>query len=198
MSPAPAPAAAAASPYGTIAREVGKIVMDVLQEEMVLDAEHCLLGNQDWKMPPDQKLFVVIFDGAGPVIGQTTYTDMDPESPTLGLEIQEQAVVHDVRLESFSFDDEARVRKEEIGMALGSYFAQLQESRWRVQIARAQTPVDASDTEVTERLLKYVTHVNVTALHRKVKTNAPAPYYDKFNGASVNGTANIPATSLES
>lgn len=187
MSPA-APAAA----VGTLEREVAKLVADVLQAEMVLDDAHCVLGNQKWDIPADKELFVAIFDQAGPVIGTANFFDADPASSTLGKEIQQSAVMHDVRIEIMSFDASARLRKEEVSLALASIFSQQLQSKYRVQIARAQTPVDASDTEVTGRLQKFVVHVNVTALHQKVKDERTGTYYDKFNGATVDGTAKPP------
>lgn len=166
---------------GTLEREVAKVVADILQEELALDTEHCLLGEQKWDIPADQQLFVVVFDQTAPPIAGTAYMDTDETSPSFGKEVQESTVMHDVRVEIMSFDQSARVRKEEVGMALGGLLAQQMSERYRLQIGRAQTPVSASETEVAGRLQRYVTHVNVTALHRKVKDLPKSDYYNKFN-----------------
>ncbi|MES2155469.1 MAG: hypothetical protein V4510_10075 [bacterium] len=166
---------------GTLEREVAKIVADVLLAELALDEAHCLLGNQAWDIPPDRQLFVVVFDQAAPPIGGVTYLETDETSPNFGKEIQQSTVIHDVRVELMSFGPEARLRKEEIGLALNSFLAQQAAARYGVQIGRAQTPVDASETEVTMRLQRFVVHVNVTALHQKVKEPPRADYFDKFN-----------------
>lgn len=176
----------------TIAREVAKIVADILGTEMELDEAHCLLGNQKWDIPADEELFVVVFDQAAPPIGAANYLDTDEASATFGKEIQQSTVLHDVRVEIMSFDASARLRKEEVGLALASILAQQQAEQYGIQIGRAQTPVDASETEVTGRLQKFVIHVAVTAMHMKVKTPPKADYFDKFNGATVAGTIKPP------
>lgn len=177
----------------TIEREVAKIAMDVLMAEMGLDAEHCLLGDQAWDIPADKKLFVAIFDQAPAPFGGATYLDTDETSATFGKEIQQGSFVHDVRIDIMSFDNEARVRKEEVALALNSFYSQQLQGQYGVQIGRAQAPVDASGAENSKMLLRYVVHVKITALHQKVKTPPKADYFNKFNGATADGTTNPPA-----
>lgn len=178
-------------------REVSKIVMDILSEEMSLDAAHCLLGNQKWNIPVDKQLFVVVFDTIAGRVGTANFLDTDPTSPYVGLETQQLTALHDCRVEIMSFDDEARVRKEEVVLALQSIYAQQLMGQYLIQIGRPQNPVDASETEVSGRLFKFVTHVNVTCLHQKVKIPPGAGYNDKFNGATVDGTILPPALSTQ-
>lgn len=166
---------------GTLEREVAKVLADILQSELGLDPAHCLLGEQKWDIPADQQLFVVVFDQTAPPIGGVSYLDTDETSPSAGKEVQESTVMHEARIEIMSFDQSARVRKEEVGMALASLLAQQLSERYHLQIGRAQAPVSASETEVAGRLQRYVIRVNVTALHRKVKEPPKADYYDKFN-----------------
>lgn len=166
---------------GTMQREVAKILADILAAELDLDSSHCLLGDQKWDIPEDKALFLVVFAQAGAPFGGVTYLDTDEASSTFGKEIQQATVVHDCRIEIMSFDNDARVRQMEPGLALNSLFAQQQAELYRIQIGRAQQPVNASDTEVTGRLQRFVIHVNVTALHQKVKTPPSADYYNKFN-----------------
>lgn len=173
----------------TIAREVSKIIADILGEELVLDPEHCLLGDQKWDIPADKKLFVVVFEQAGPPFGAATYLDTDEASSTFGKEIQQSSVLHDCRIEIMSFDGEARARKEEPGLALAGLLAQQRAAEFGIQIGRAQSTVNASDAEVTGRLQRFVIHANVTALHQKVKEPPKADYFDKFNGATAPGIA---------
>lgn len=177
---------------GTIEREVSKIIADVLQAEMELDDAHCLLGDQKWDIPADKQLFVAVFDQTSPPIGAANYLDTDETSDTFGKEIQQSTTLHDVRIEIMSFDADARLRKEEIGLALNSIFAQQSAEKYGIQIGRAQSPVNASETEITGRMQKFVIHLNITALHQKVKTPPTADYFDKFNGATVAGTIKAP------
>lgn len=181
---------------GTIEREVAKIIADIMGAELELDSSHCLLGDQKWDIPEDKKLFLVVFAQAGAPFGGVTYLDTDEASSTFGKEIQQATVVHDCRIEMMSYDNDARVRQMEPAMALNSFFSQQQAELYRIQIGRAQTPVNASETETTGRLQKFVIHVNVTALHQKVKTLPPADYYNKFNvRPGYAETVNPPAVS---
>lgn len=185
-------------PPGTLpAREVSKVVMDVLQLELGLDADHCLLGNQKWNIPNDKRLFVVVFDTVVGRTGACDFLDTDPASPYVGLETQQLNALHDCRVEMMSFDDEARVRKEEIVLALQSIYAQQLMGKYFMGIGRPQDPVDASETEATARLFKFISHVNVTCLHQKVKAPPGAGYYDEFNGATTPGTILPPALSTQ-
>jgi hypothetical protein len=185
-------------PPGTLpTREVSKIVKDILQMEMGLDNDHCLLGNQKWNIPPDKKLFVVVFDTIVGRTGAANFLDTDATSPYVGQEVQQLNALHDCRVEIMSFDDEARLRKEEVVMALQSIFAQQMMGKYKIGIGRPQDPVDASETEASSRLFKFVSHVNVTCLHQKVKTPTFPYYDDKFNGATVDGTILPPALTTQ-
>ena len=177
---------------GTINREVAKIIADILQEELTLDDAHCLLGDQKWRLPEDEAMFCVVFDDTIKPLGSVKYLDTVSTSPTLGSEIQQISGVHAIRVEIMSFSNEARVRKEEVMMALNSLYAEQQAESAGIQIGRPQTPVNASDAEGTSRLLRYVIHVNVSALHQKVKVLPQYGYYDKFNNAVVDQTAKPP------
>ena len=169
------------------AREPSKVVADILQSEMELDDDHCLLGDQKWDIPTDRALFVAIFDDLPRPIGMSVKMDTSVDPPA---EIQQIVCLHDIRIEIMSFDHSARIRKEEIGLALASFSAQQHMEKNNCQIGLIQPPLNASMTEETARLLKYVIHVNVTALHTKTKPGMP--YFDKFNGARVDGTAKPP------
>lgn len=182
----------------TIAREVSKIVADILQAEMGLEDDHCLLGNQKFDIPKDKKLFVVVYDKTPVPVGSTKFLEPDQASVNFGKETQQVTVVHDVLIEIMSLDSgEARERKEEVLLALNSLFADQQAEEFRIQIAKPQAPVDASETETTARLQKFVTHVNITAMHQKIKAPPKGDYFNKFNGATTDGTANPPETKTQ-
>lgn len=182
----------------TIPREVAKVVADILVAEMGLDDAHCLLGNQKWDIPEDKQLFVVVYDKTPVPVGAAKFIDQNQASVTFGQEVQQATVVHDVLIEIMSLDSgEARQRKEEVILALNSFFSDQQAESAGVQIGRAQSPVDASETEATARLQKYVTHVNVTAMHQRIKPLPRWGFFDKFNGATVDGSAKPPQTTTQ-
>ena len=176
----------------TIEREISKIIADILQVELGLDDEHCILGDQKFEIPKDEKLFVVVFDDSIKYIGNTKFLETDEESVNAGQEVQQASGLHSIRIEIMSFGKEARVRKEEIIMALNSFTSDQVQEKSLIQISRAQSPVNATAAEETENLFRYVVLVNVTALHQKVKKLPQFGFYDKFNGATEDQTINQP------
>lgn len=169
-------------------REPVKVVADVIQAEMGLDDAHCLIGEQKWDIPPDKQLFVVFFDETIKRIGQTTKLDQTVSPP---VEVQTMSCLHPIRIEIMSYiSTEARKRAPEVMLALESFLARDLMGKYNCQISSCQAPVDASAAEETGMLIRYVARVNVTALHVKTKQNAG--YYDKFNQATVDGSAKVP------
>lgn len=159
-------------------RELSKVICDILQSEMSLDAKHCMLGDQDWQIPPDTKLFCVVFDDTAKTMASAKFIDADTSQET-----QQRSALHDVRIEIMSMGSgEARARKEEPGMALDSFYAEQQAEANGIQIGRASEAVNASETEVSKRLIKYVTRVKVSVLHQKVKAPPKYDFFTKFNG----------------
>lgn len=181
---------------GTVTREAAKIAADILQAEMELDEQHCLLGDQKWDIPADKGLFVVVFAQASPPYGGANFIDNDPTSSTYGKEVQQASVLHDVRVEIMSFDNSARVRATEVGLAFNSFFAQQLSEKYNISIGRTQPAVNATDSEPSGRLQKFVTHTNMTALHQKIKGQNPE-YFDKFNGAEADASANPPTIAAQ-
>ena len=163
-------------------REPAKVIADILQAEMGLDDAHCLLGDQEWSLPEDEELLVIVFDKSSKRISSSTFMDTSASPPT---EVQRMAALHDIMIEIMSYKSNlARVRKEEVGLALCSFYAQQWSSANNCQISATQAPLDASESELTGRLVRYVIHVNVTALH--IKTKELPLYYDKFNRGATN------------
>lgn len=181
---------------GTVTREAAKIAADILASEMELDPQHCLLGDQKWDIPADKGLFVVVFAQAAPPYGGVTFIDKDETSSTFGREVQQATVLHDIRVEIMSFDNSARVRATEVGLAFNSLYAQELSEKYNISIGRTQPAVNASDSEPTGRLQKFVTHTNMTQLHQKVKATQ-AKYFDKFNGAAADASANPPTIAAQ-
>jgi len=177
-----------------ILREPAKIVADLVRAELELDTAHCMVGDQPWEIPSDTKLFVSVHDDGGPIIGVSSEID-ETVSPLK--EIQKSTILHDIRIEIMSLwpGNEARTRKEEVVQALESQRAQDVMDAHNCSIGRVRSLVNASEAEVAGRLIRYTLHVNVTALHVKERLNPP--YYDKFNEATQDGTANPPLINVD-
>ncbi|MCX5794955.1 MAG: hypothetical protein NTY77_05635 [Elusimicrobia bacterium] len=174
-------------PATTSAKEPIKVVGDVLQAELELAAGQVMIGDEKWDIPAAQGLYVALrYVTPGRILGTSNYFD-----PATNQEIQEVSMQHAISVDVMSYDDSARVRKEEVVMALGSQAAELAMVENRIKIARQPSAlVDVSDVEPSGRLKRYTTTVMVNALHRKVKAGA---FIDKYpNGTPFTTPAPSP------
>lgn len=167
----------------TVAREPIKVVADILQKEMEIPDGQIMLGYQKWDIPTDPGLYVALVYIGGKAIGNNNYFTSSGDEPAQQIEHQEVAMRHVVQIDLLSFDASARIRKEEVLMALRSIYSQQQQEKYAMSIARIPSDlVDASSLEETKMLNRFTLTVPVTALHTKTKA---APYYDKFKTAEV-------------
>ena len=87
------------------------------------------------------------------------------------------------QIDVMSADNTARLRKEEILMALASIYAQQLQEIYQMQIARIPTQFnDASAVEGGARMNRYTLTVAVNALYTKEKA---AAYYDTFQSPDI-------------
>ena len=106
----------------------------------------------------------------------------------------------ELELMSMAPDNSARIRKEEIFLALRSFYALQQSDINLIGIAWNPSPlVDASHVEGTVMLNRFVTVVPVNALHRKVVAagsfdNFPIELVVAAPGGVQNSVAINPAT----
>lgn len=190
-------------PAGTLPlRAPDDVFADVLRYEFGIDAEHCLLGNMPYKIPPDQKLYVVVFDDMGPVVGTATVLDTDSASPTYLKELQQSRMLHYIRAEVAGFIDDqgfdvAKATAAMIPGALNGFYSQQLQGKYKMQFGQAQQPINASDAEETRRLVRYMVRSNATVLHQVARTPPDGGYYDKFNGATTDGTVLPPAITTQ-
>lgn len=180
-----------------------ELLQQIMAYEFSLDEFHCLLGNQEYKIPPDQELFAVVFDNMGPPFGQCTFLDTDATSPTYGLEVQQSTILHTLIVSIMGYIndagyDVAKATAPRVPGALQGFFAQQLMSEFELQFGRAQAPVNATAAEGVARLVRYDTRLNATVLHQVAKPPPPgADYFNKFNGATVDGTILPPAETLQ-
>lgn len=150
----------------TSAIEPVKVVAAILQEQMALTDRQISLSYQDYSIP-DNGLFVVLgYIGPTETIANQSYFDATNDQ-----EVQEVSVRHTIQIELMSMapDNSARIRKEEVLLALRSFHSQREQGKNLLGIAWLQSDfVDASAQEGTTMLNRYITTCAVNALHRRV------------------------------
>lgn len=159
-------------------REPIKVLGDIIKAEMLLEDGQIMLGLENWEIPQTFGLYIALYYGLETTVGQSN--DFDTSSLQ---EVQTVAMMHEIVIEALSFNEEARVRKEEIIMALNSVRSQNECGRYFMKINNLpQSFVAAPTLEETKQLNKFRIAFALNALHQKIKT---VDYYDKFDGAAV-------------
>lgn len=176
----------------TSVREPLKVIADILQQEMGLTSKQIALAYQDYSIPNDGLFVVLGYLGPTEEIANQGYFDSVNNT-----EVQEVAVRHTIQIDIMSQapDNSARLRKEEIALALRSFYSKLQQDKYLIGIAWLQSDfTDASSQEETTMLNRYVTTCAVNAVHRKVKT---AQYLSTFAIELVNDSQDGRETTVE-
>lgn len=159
----------------TSAKEPLKVIAGILQSEMGLTSAQISTAYQNYNIPSDGLFVMVGYLGPTEMISNQGYFD-----PTSNTEVQEVSVRHTIQIELMSMapDNSARIRKEEIALALRSFYSLQQQDLNLIGIAWLQSDfVDATSIEETVMLNRYITTCSVNALHRKVKA---AGYLEHF------------------
>lgn len=150
------------------------MLASIIQTELGLDANHILLGFENFLIPEDLGIFIALTYGVEQIVGADNQNSTDNEGNYL--EIQQVAMLHQVEIDIMSFDSSARTRKEEVIMALASYNAQQSMEINSMRIASMPNSfVTVTAPEPSKQLNRYRFTVSVYALHQK---NLSTPYYN--------------------
>lgn len=152
------------------------LIRDILLNEMNLKPERIFYYNQDYDIPPDGGLWVIVaYQGSKPYANRnSTFTDSKTGDfmERQNLNTQEQIVVH-----LMSYGLEALERKEEVPMALASIYAQNLQSAQSFKIAPITPIVDRSEVEGGRINYRFDVMLTVLSWYEKIKVTEP---YDTF------------------
>ena len=157
--------------------EIIKVVADVIQSEMELGNDRVYLYNQKWRIPPDEGLFVIVGFLTSKPFGAKTWYENDPITNEL-LEVQSVNQQETYTIDLMSRDSSARIRKQEVILALNSTFCQQMMEQYNFKIANLPSSfVDVSELEATAILNRYQLAFNALVVYRKVKS---VQFFDQF------------------
>lgn len=156
-------------------REPILVLADILEKEMSLKPEQVLLYNQKVKLKPNFDIYISLaVSGASKPIGNTRRY----QSTQSGLkEIQTLSLYDVFNLEIFSRGSAARVRRNEVLLALGSTFSLQMQEKYGLRIDPLGPMNDVSELEGTAILNRYVLNIGVYSTVTKEKE---VEYYDQF------------------
>jgi hypothetical protein len=162
-----------------------RVIRDILLSELDLDETQIMFSNQKYEIPTVGLYIVISYLGPATLI--TRMSELVPDGFGGMTELQSATWLHRIQIDAMAYNtpaggNDARDRKEEIAMALGSIYAEQLQEQYSMQIARNIAPfTDTSFLEETEMMTRYTTLVNTTSLTRKQKSTNE--YYDTFPGA---------------
>lgn len=153
-----------------------KVIAGIIKEELQLADEQIMLAYEKYMIPKTDGLYIALNYVSSKKIGGGSRA---VPVPTGMQEEQTVTMLHLIQIDLMSFDSEARVRKEEILMALSSIEAEMEMNRQHMQIARMPSSfVNTASLEETKILNRFTITISVTAAHAKIKTTPN--YFDKF------------------
>lgn len=154
-----------------------QLLCDIIQVQLNLASDQVYLWDQKFNIPNDARLYVPVgvlvckpfgnTNSFDPVNGQVQSVNM---SATLSIDILSRSL-------------DALNRKEEVLMALNSFYSESQQELNNFRIFRiSQNFVNLSEEEGAAILYRFNISVNVQYMIMKVSA---IPYYDNFPGAQV-------------
>lgn len=172
---------------GTLAEQ---IVIDILKSEMEIPNDDIWIRDQNRKIPPDDRLYVIVgmIDSAGmsskTFMDERTTPQPDPDPPLVEqIEINRVQLRENVQIDILSRSNAAITRRWEILAALRSIYAQQKQEENYFKIFRMPSNfVNTSNAEGGSQLNRYTVTVPCFVWYKKEKVLAPDgdQYYDEF------------------
>lgn len=156
-----------------------ELFCDVIRRELELGTDQVYLWDQKINIPKDSRLYVAIGVSSAKPFGSTMRF-----SPGAGLDA-EQAVNMIAKLDVniLSRGPDARDRKEEVVLALGSVYAQQQQAANSFYIAPlSENFVNLSQEDGAAIPYRFTIPVTIQYVFRKTKS---VPYFDDFDTVDV-------------
>jgi len=153
-----------------------KAVCNLLANQLNLPAGRMMIDYERWQVPNEGLFCVAGYLGPSETIGAVSYLDTATDE-----EVDQVAMVHHIQIDFMSIipDDSARLRKEEVLMALRSFYAKRYLSS--VGVGMAWISGEMTDTtylEAKNYINRYTTRCSVNALHTKRQS---ASSFDTFS-----------------
>ncbi|MDR3244658.1 MAG: hypothetical protein LBT79_07920 [Elusimicrobiota bacterium] len=160
--------------------DILKLICDIVQKEMSLPDGRVWIYNQKRELPTDENIFIVVgLSGSDKMIGNSRRYKRTLE----GLEeILCVNVLTFVSIDITSKNTDARMRRFEIPLALGSSYSQQIQEKYSFSVGKIGQVVDVSAAEGTSMLNRFNLTFNIT---HAVEKNKAVDYYDKFEKPQI-------------
>lgn len=157
--------------------EILKTICKLIKDFMNLDDEHCYIYNDNWFIPEDKSLCVVVgVDNIRTISNNTYYKETKDNNLQ---EITEVKSLASININIFSYNKEALNRKEEILMALNNSEAKRKMTEKAFTIFRNPTSFkQVNELDGTKILNRFILEFQV--LYNNYKINN-VDYYNNYN-----------------
>lgn len=156
------------------------LLCDIIQKEMNLDQGQVYLWDQKINIPTDSRLYVAV----GVLSCKPFSNNVRTKDSMSGLDAGQYAnFLSTVSIDILSRGPEARLRKEEVILALNSIYAQSQQEINSFYVAKLTTAF-VNLSQIDGAAIPYQFNLSVNMQYCFTKTKA-VPYYDQFLPASV-------------
>lgn len=154
-----------------------KIITDIISTKMKLDSGRVMLYNQNYTIPSDEAIFIVVNEEDSEVFATSTTTRLNEKGEYE--EINDALIRCTVTIDVLSAGDEARERKHEVITALNSIYSQQMQEANHVRIANLPNGfLNTSSAEESQMLNRYT--INFNMMYKKTVKDL-VDYYDTFN-----------------
>ena len=161
-------------------REPLKVIADILAAEMMLTPGQIMLSNQTYVVPTTEGLYIVVGYLSSKFLGVTIVNTPTTSGMT---ETQCGSLDHTIQIDAMSFNDDARLRKEEIILALNSNTAEQLMGQNLISISRLPSQIQyLPEPNETKMLQRYSTTMRVKALSQKIINT---DYFNQFQTPEV-------------
>lgn len=171
----------------TTQREPIKAVRDILMNQLNIPPTRIWVADDKYDIPETDDMKIVLTAIPGKILANESFVKDLGNGPQ---EVQQLATCEMVQIDIMSVTNEARVRKEEVIMALAGIYAQQICEQYCLKIAHIPSGfVDVSANENTAQLKRYAITIVINALYTKIlEVTTIDP-----NSANIQiGTENIP------
>lgn len=154
-----------------------KIITDIISTKMKLDSGRVMLYNQNYNIPSDDAIFIIVNEEDSSVFATSTITRLNENGEYE--EVNDALIRCTVTVDVLSAGEEARERKHEVILALNSIYSQQMQEANHVKIANIPNNfLNTSSAEASQMLNRYT--ISFGLIYKKTVTDL-VEYYDTFN-----------------
>jgi rRNA pseudouridine-1189 N-methylase Emg1 (Nep1/Mra1 family) len=158
-------------------KEPIKSLRDIIMSEMGIENDRIVIYNQKWNLPNNFDIFISLGILTEKVFSNKTSHEDRGEN---GLyEVQTLNLMELISVDIFSADNTARMRKEEVVMAMSSTFSEQTQEKYSFKIGLIPSGFsNVSSVETSKALNRYNITIPVLSWRKKEKQ---IDYFDKYD-----------------